>query len=231
MAPQVVWRLRAATAVWIAAAGFVVLGLRPAPRAVDKTASLVGRWTLDRAHSQMPDEVGFDLAVETATESPENANAETGRRRGGRTDGSGQIPIAPEGEQTLKIIADVTDEAQHPWPTLAISADGDLVLITDGGTQTRRVHPGKDDEQRLADGGITTHSKWDKATLVVDYEVEKDRDVRYTYARVPDSASLLVEVTFRDHGHGVPIRRVYTQQPAVPGITPRKKSRQAPVSG
>jgi hypothetical protein len=39
--------------------------------------------------------------------------------------------------------------------------------------------------------------------------VEKDRDVRYAYSRASDTAPLVVEVSFRDHGHGDTVRRVY----------------------
>jgi hypothetical protein len=181
---------------------------RPGPilRAADPAANLVGRWTLDKDHSEFPADVGFDLPVD---EDPQGS-ATTSRSRSGHVGTSPPaIPIAHEGEQTLKILADVTDEAEHPWPAVTIdSADG-VVTITDGGSQTRRFHPGKDDEQRLPDGGITTHTKWDKGALVVDYEVEKDRDVRYTYSRASNTAPLLVEVSFRDHGHGGTIKRTY----------------------
>lgn len=212
MAARVVRRCRLRSVVGVACFAGVVFGFTSGFRAADQTPSLAGRWTLDRAHSQMPDELGFDLVADAATESPEHAGSATSGRRGGRSGSSGETPIAPEGEQTLKIITDVTDEARHPWSLLTIAQDHDVVRITDGGTQVRAFHPGKDDEQRLADGGITTHSKWDKGTFVVDYQVEKDREVRYTYSRVSDSASLVVEVSFRDHGHGVPIRRVYSAQ-------------------
>jgi hypothetical protein len=107
------------------------------------------------------------------------------------------------------MLGDVTDEAEHPWPVLTIGAADGVVTMTDGGAETRRFHPGKDDEQRLADGGITTHTKWDKNALVVDYEVEKDRDVRYSYSRASDTTPLVVEVSFRDHGHGDIVRLIY----------------------
>jgi hypothetical protein len=178
--------------------------------AADKPVSLAGRWTFDRDHSEMPDEVGFDIVVEGVGQSPENASTSTGRTRGGtRSGSSGVIPIAHEGEQTLKILNDVTDEAKHPWPVVVITQTADLVTVADGDSQPRQFHPGKDDEQRLADGGITTRSKWDKGTFVVDYEVEKDRVVRYSYSRPSESAPLEIDVSFRDHGHGSLIKRVY----------------------
>jgi hypothetical protein len=182
----------------------------PAPRlrALDPATRLVGRWTIDKDHSEFPDEIGFDVQVEAAAQgSTPSANAS---RSHGRTGGAASgLAIAREGEQTLKMLGDVTEEAQHPWPVLTIGEVEGVITMTDGGTDTRRFRPGKDDEQRLADGGITTHTKWDKNVLVVDYEVEKDRDVRYTYSRTSDDGPLVVEVSFRDHGHGDIVRRVY----------------------
>lgn len=182
----------------------------PAPflHAADPTIHLAGRWTIDKDHSEFPADIGFDVQVDAAPQS--TANGVNSTRGPGRTGGAASsLEIAREGEQTLQMLGDVTEEAEHPWPVLTIGEAGGVVTITDGGAQRRRFHPGKDDEQRLADGGITTHTKWDKNALVVDYEVEKDRNVRYTYSRPSDAAPLVVEVSFRDHGHGNTVRRIY----------------------
>jgi hypothetical protein len=182
----------------------------PASRlhAADPTDRLAGRWTIDQDHSELPADMGFEVQVDAAAEgSSGSVNSSRGRGRSGGAASS--LSIAHEGEQTLKILDDVTDEAEHPWPVLTIGGADGVVTIADGGAQTRRFHPGKDDEQRLADGGITTHTKWDKNALVVDYEVEKDRDVRYTYSRASNTAPLVVEVSFRDHGKGDTVRRSY----------------------
>lgn len=181
-----------------------LLGPAPRLRAADTTI-LAGRWTIDKVRSEFPAEMGFDMQVETADQSASSTSGR-GRRIGTAAPG---LPIAHEGEQTLKMLADVTDEAEHPWPVLTIDEADGVVTITNGGGQVRRFHPGKDDEQRLADGGITTHTKWDKNALVIDYTVEKDRDVRYTYSRAPDATPLVVDVSFRDHGHGDTVKRVY----------------------
>lgn len=188
----------------------IVIGMGPTPplRAADPTTRLVGRWTLDRDHSEFPTDIGFALPVD-ATALGTASGPSSGRNRGRSAGEASGLTIAHEGEQTLKILGDVTDEAEHPWPLLTIGASDGVVTITDGGGQTRRFHPGKDDEQRLADGGIATHTKWEKNALVVDYEVEKNRDVRYTYRRASDTAPLEVEVSFRDHGRGDTVRRSY----------------------
>jgi len=184
-----------------------LMGSAPRLRAADTTI-LAGRWTIDKDQSEFPDEMGFDMQVETAAQGTTSTNS--GRSRVPRVGTAGPgLTIAHEGEQTLKILGDVTDEAEHPWPVLTIDEADGVVTITDGGSQVRRFHPGKDDEQRLVDGGITTHTKWDKSALVIDYTVEKDRDVRYTYSRPPDAAALVVEVSFRDHGHGDTVKRIY----------------------
>jgi endo-alpha-1,4-polygalactosaminidase (GH114 family) len=189
----------------------VIPSVGPAPllRAAEATIPLAGRWTIDTDHSEFPAEIGFDTQVEAVAQGSASSTTST-RNRGGRSGGAASsLTIAHEGEQTLKIIGDVTDEAEHPWPVLTIGEADDVVTMSDGAAQTRRFHPGKDDEQRLADGGITTHAKWDKNAFVVDYEVEKDRNVRYTYSRASGTAPLVVEVSFRDHGHGDTVRRTY----------------------
>jgi hypothetical protein len=177
--------------------------------AADATTRLAGRWTIDKDHSEFPADIGFDVQVDAAAEGTASG-ASAGRGRGRSGGAASSLSIAREGEQTLKILGDVTEEAEHPWPVLIIGVADGVVTMTDGGAETRRFHPGKkDDEQRLADGGITTHTKWDKDALVIDYEVEKDRSVRYTYSRASDTAPLLVEVSFRDHGHGDTVKRMY----------------------
>jgi hypothetical protein len=169
------------------------------------TTILAGRWMIDKDQSEFPAEIGFDTQVEAAGQSTTSTSGRS--RRVGTA--APPLTVAHEGEQTLKMLGDVTDEAEHPWPVLTIDEADGVVTMTDGGSQVRRFHPGKDDEQRLADGGITTHTKWDKNALVIDYTVEKDRDVRYTYSRASDAPSLMVEVSFRDHGHGDTVKRIY----------------------
>jgi hypothetical protein len=221
MASRTGWRARIGWAAFGVAAMVSAPGPRGVNAAADPSSLLVGTWALDREQSEFPADIGFDMpfaGVDAAT-----ADTSATRGRGGRQNGSttSGIPIAHETEQTLKITADVTDEAAHPWPTLVISVTSAEVTIGDGANITRHFHPGKADEQRLADGGITTRAKWDKAALDVDYEVEKDRDVRYTY--VPPSATgpLTVTVSFRDHGRGGLVSRRYRK--ITPGVifTPR----------
>ena len=192
--------------------GIVVIAGAVVPRRLAATPApppcVAGTWTLDRAHSEFPTDIGFDMPV-AGVDSPQSTTASRGRGGRGASSSDSGIGVAHETEQTLKITADVTDEAAHPWSTLAIAVSEVDVTIGDGAAVTRHFRPGKSDEQRLADGGITTHAKWDRSALVVDYEVEKDRLVRYTYACAAPGGSLTVGVSFRDHNRGDIVPRSY----------------------
>ena len=102
----------------------------PAPRLRAADTILAGRWTLDKDQSEFPDEMGFDMQVETAAQGTTSANS--GRSRVPRVGTAAPaLTIAHEGEQTLKILGDVTDEAEHPWPVLTIDEADGVVTITD----------------------------------------------------------------------------------------------------
>jgi hypothetical protein len=169
--------------------------------------TVAGHWTLDVPHSEMPADIGFGLSMDIPVPGNDR-DAPAGRGGRGAAGQNGALVLAHEDELTLKVLADVVDEASHPWTTLTIDVSTSVVTIANG-HEARRFHPGKSDDQQLADGGVGTHSRWEKTTFVIDYEVEKNRTVRYAYARASETGPLEVTVTFLDHGHGVPIHRLY----------------------
>jgi hypothetical protein len=187
----------------------VILGSGAALVARAATPKLAGHWTLDAPHSEMPADIGFGLMVDVPV-TGEDRQTSTGRggRGGGASSQSGATLLAHEDELTLKVLGDLVDEASHPWPSVTIDVTPSLVSISNG-HDTRRFHPGKSDDQQLADGGVGAHSRWDKDTFVVDYEPEKNRTVRYIYSRTSETGPLSVTVTFLDHGRGTPIHRLY----------------------
>jgi hypothetical protein len=138
-----------------AVAGIAMTASLVVPRGIagsaDPPSCIAGTWTIDRPHSEFPTDIGFDIPVAGVVDPTRSTTA--GRGRGGRTGGSDSgLGVAHETEQTLKITADVTDEAAHPWSTLAITVSDADVAVGDGAAVTRHFRPGKSDEQRLVDG-------------------------------------------------------------------------------
>ena len=52
-------------------------------------------------------------------------------------------------------------------------------------------------------------TKWDPAGLVVRYLVEKNRELRFTFARETGARRLVVSTQFAERGKGQIIKRVY----------------------
>src|SRR6185295_5760282 len=63
----------------------------------------------------------------------------------------------------------------------------------------------------------TTHREGDKLTVL--YQVEQDRDVRYTYSRAAGAAQLIVEVEFLERGGSDKAKRVYDAGSATDVLT------------
>jgi hypothetical protein len=170
---------------------------------------LSGSWTLNRQLSQLPTEVGFGLIV------PPDMGDSSGQggRSGGGGRGGGGAEVAPkilmESPEDAAKVRELVLSEMTPASSLTIVQTDALVTITDA-RATRTFHTnGKEDIQQLAAGPIGTTAKWDGLKLVIDYNIEKDRKLRYTYTRESDHAPLVVQVQFLEKGKGDAIKRVY----------------------
>jgi hypothetical protein len=199
----------------VAAAAAAVLVVSSA-RAQD-APPLAGLWTLNRSISEMPREMGFNLAwVPTPARGGQSSGGSTGGRgrrgsSGGDPSGSnGAFSIPRESYEEARRVDFLTAEARNPPTRLMIVDAGATVTITNELGQSRALHPTAKEETLEVEGMlIPTTTKRDGDRLIVSYRVQRDREVRYTYSHTDNPSQLIAEVQFFDHGAGDKARRVY----------------------
>lgn len=209
------------TAIVVAAAVAAISGAAPA--LAQDTSNLAGRWTLDRALTQAPREVGFSADWMMAGAS-EGAGATSGGgggrgRRGSSAGSAGAFPTRRESPDDGKRMQQLTAEVRAPSAHLSIAETPTTVTITDDQGHARTFHPdGKEEELRLGDTPLLTTAKWETAHLVVLYQVEDGRQLRYIYSTTTDPSRLIVDIKFLERGGGDEVRRTY--EPADPNERP-----------
>ena len=167
--------------------------------------NLAGKWTLNRAMSQWPREVGFDVDFSVPpTEGQEGAaSGSRGRRTPSRL-------MRPESEDEARRVRLLTDEVRVPPASVTVTQTATDVTMADDHGHSRTFHPnGKEEVIDL--GGVPTVaiSRWEGAQLVVLYEVEQGRQLRYAFSRLAGPDRLAVVAQFIDHGKGDQVTRVY----------------------
>ena len=184
-----------------------------------QTSDLAGLWMLNRDLSQFPREVGFGLAglaPEVGGGNP-SPNAGGGRgRRGPSGSGGAFRPPLPESEDDARRRQQLTEEVRNPPAFLSITETVSGVTIT---TERDRIRTLRTDGKEAAlqlDGGapVGVMARREAGRLVVQYKVDRAREVRYTLQRVTSPPQLVVEVEFIEQGVGDRVRRVY--EPASP---------------
>jgi len=206
------YRLRAlAVAVVLAAMG----GAMDTP--AFQGPSLAGRWSLNRAQSQFPREVGFGMDV---------VPPGTGDRAGGEEGGvagsmRGNNP-RPVSEEQARNEQQLVAEVKAPPAFLSITQTESVVTITDERGRTLTLHPdGREEFQRLDAAPVATVTRWDGPRLVVRYKVQADRELRYTLSRASEVAPLIVQVQFVERGGRDVVTRTYdAAKPGDPIPTP-----------
>ena len=168
---------------------------------------LSGTWSIDRAASQFPRDVGFDADFLPAGGAGASGGAAAPER----------VPLPalrPQGESfdTAQRRQLLTDEVRNPSARLTIVDTPASVAITDEKGRTRTLHPdGRAESLQLADGvSVLTNARRDGGRLVVLYSVGDLRQLRYTYSRAENAGPLIVDVAFIERGGaGDTVRRVY----------------------
>ena len=180
-------------------------------------SELTGSWKLNRVLSQFPEEIGFSAEAFL----PPSARGATGggRRGGGGGSRSGEgirgpIPLIPETQDDSQRRRFLTDEVRLPPDRLTIAVTPSSVTIRPEPGAPRTVQPGRRDEG-VTIGPITTGTTamWEGNLLMVAYNAEAGRTVRYTYAVNPSPRQLIVETEFVGRGGGDKVRRVYDPAP------------------
>ncbi len=205
-------------ALAIAAAGFP-----PAPALAQAPSPLAGVWSLNRSLSQFPTDIGFNPAWMTAAANDGRGGGSTsgggggggGRRGSGggsRTTGGAASPFAarPESYEDSRRVQLLTGEARNPASRLMIVDTMSAVTITNELGQSRTVHPdGRQESMEIQGVSFAVTSKRDGDQLTIDYRVDQNREVRFTYASTASPPQLVVEVQFLEHGKGDQAKRVY----------------------
>jgi hypothetical protein len=184
---------------------------RPVSLSAQEAWDFAGRWTLNGALSESPGEIGFAVDwMPTGGTDPDSGGGSGKGRRGSRRGGAGGFTARRESEDDSKRVRQLTAEARNPSAHLTIVETSTAITITDDRGQSRTFHPNGKEEALQLDGvpvGVT--AKREAGRLVVDYDVEQGRKLRYTYSPAANRSQLVVELQFIERGGGDRVRRVY----------------------
>jgi len=202
--------------------------------AAQSTSPLAGIWSLNRAASQFPREIGFNVVTIPADDSGQpSGGGGRGRRNRGR---AADTPFSarPESYEDAQRRRILTDEVRTPPARLMIVDSAGAVTITNELGQSRILHATGLQESLDVEGvALTATTTRDGTKLVVVYHVEPDRDVRYIYTPSGGTPGrLTVETQFLDHGAGDKVTRVYDAgESAADTVASAPPAASAPPSG
>ena len=207
-----------------------VIGL-PASTRAQQSLDLAGRWTLDRAASEFPSEIGFD--ADWAPAAASGGGTTTSNTSRSRRSGGSAAPAAPfggrrESEDDAKRLKQLTTEVRNPPAHLTILDTATAVTITDDRGQARTFHPtGREETIRLESVPVGVTATREGGRLIVFYAVEQGRQIRYTYAREANQ-QLIVDVQFLERGGGDHVKRVYEPSTATDAVAAPASAPPAP---
>jgi len=166
-----------------------------------------GAWVLNPALTEKPAEIGFSpdwmRGAGGGGQSGGSGGGGRGRRGGGGSGGGaiGAPPILRESAEDSTRKQQLTDEARKPPTHLTIvEKDGSIAIADDQG-HARTFNPdGKLEELTLGTMALPTTARWDKGSLIVLYEIESGRQLRYIYTPSANPTRLLVDIRFLERG-------------------------------
>ena len=182
----------------------IVPGSQSASSSTSQPASpnIAGVWVLNPALTKRPAEIGFSPAWAGAAgeqrESPRPGGGR-GRRGSGSSGGSAQtLPqISRESADDSTRVQQLTAEVRTPPAHLTIVQHDSSVSIADDQGLARTFHPDdKQEDLTIGTMALPTTARWESGSLVVVYDVETDRQLRYTYTPLANPMRLLVDVRF-----------------------------------
>jgi hypothetical protein len=194
-------------------AGLAAIAASAQPSAAQSQTSspLNGVWSLNHSLSQFPKEFGFTLDVSAASDEPPAASGGggRGRRAGGRTAG-GPVAGPRESYEDNQRVQLMTSEARNPPARLMIVDSGAAVTITNELGQPRTIHPnGRQEPVEIQGIVFMTTARRDGDNLIADFQVERDRQVRYTFSPTGSPRRLTVDVELLERGTGQKATRIY----------------------
>jgi hypothetical protein len=186
-----------------------------APIAQPAAPTITGAWVLNPALTQRPDEIGFSQDWARAQGSGAEGGGRSGgsgRRGSGSGDGARGVPaISRESADDSTRVQQLTGEARTPPSRLTIIPKDTAISIADDQGHARTFHPdGHLEELTIGTVALPTTARWDGANLVVVYDVETGRQLRYTYTPSADPTRLQVNIRFLERGReGDEVRLTY----------------------
>jgi hypothetical protein len=205
-----------------------------APIAQPAAPAIAGAWVLNPALTQRPQEIGFsaDWARGQGSGGEGGGRSGGGRGRGGGSGSGGGAkgppPISRESADDSTRLQQLTGEARTPPSRLTIIQKDTAISIADDQGHARTFRPdGHLEELTIGTVALPTTARWDGASLVVVYDVETGRQLRYTYTPSADAARLQVNIRFLEKGReGDEVRLTYEP----PGARERAILSGAPAS-
>ncbi len=178
----------------------------PAPPSQSASPSIAGVWVLNPALTQKPNEIGFNPGLPPAAAGERGGGSSgggRGRRGGSSSGGASSVPqFSRESMEDSTRVQQLTGEARTPPAHLTIVQKPDSVSIADDQGHSRTFHPdGKIEELTLGTVALPTRAQWDSGSLIVIFEVENGREIRYTFTPSGKPARLLVDIRFLERGH------------------------------
>ena len=207
---------------WLAAVLILPMAVgtvHPTVASAQDTASLAGRWALNRELSQFPREAGFN-ADWLAHSNSSGESTPTPGSQGGAPSGGNRtsFPVSRVSREDSMRISLLTNEARDPAAVLVITETATEVVMTPDKGVARTFHPtGREEALPLGEVTAIASSTREGGRLIVRYKANPGQELRYTYSRVASPPQLVVEVQFLDRGKGEIIKRVYEpERPAAP---------------
>jgi hypothetical protein len=180
--------------------------LAPAP-AAQTPSPLGGVWSLNRALSTVPREIGFNVAPPLGGDDGQaSASGSAGRGRsrsggGGSNRSGGAIPVVRESYLDGQRLRLATTEARNPPSRLVIVDNPGTVTMTTELGESRTFHPnGREESIEIQATPINVTASRDGDRLIVRYHVEPTRDVQYTFSRSATPPQLIVDLELLEKG-------------------------------
>src|SRR5580765_6315973 len=188
-----------------------------APIAQPAAPAITGAWVLNPALTQRPAEIGFSRDWARAQGSGGEGAGRSGGsrgRRGGSGSGGGAMGVPAISRESVDDgtrVEQLTGEARTPPSQLTIIQKATAISIADDQGHSRTFRPdGHLEELTIGTVPLPTTARWDGASLVVVYDVETGRQLRYTYTPSADPTRLQVNIRFLDRGReGDEVRLTY----------------------
>jgi hypothetical protein len=168
-------------------------------------------WVLNPALTQKPDEIGFGNDWARSDDGGRGGGSSGGGggggrgRRGGGGGGGGTYsgpPVLRESADDSTRKSQLTGEARTPPAHITIVQKEGSISIADDQGHSRTFHPdGRLDDLTIGTVGLPTRAQWDSGSLIILFDVETGRQLRYIFTPTVNPTRLLVDIRFLERGH------------------------------